>query len=78
LHVYWNEWIDFPLLALPWLCLLAVGLVHGFRGLSDAASTGRDRAMTWISIGIALTQLAGGAALLLYLVYEAWNCWICI
>jgi hypothetical protein len=39
-HVYWHEWIDFPYLALPWLYLLAVGLVHGLRGLTDAATTG--------------------------------------
>jgi hypothetical protein len=38
---------------------------------------GRDRLVAWISVGIAVTQLLAAAALLVYLSYEAWNCWIC-
>jgi hypothetical protein len=77
-HVYWNQWIDFPYLALPWLALVAVALLHGLRVLGEAGSPQRDRALTWISLGIVATQVLAGVALLVYLLYGAWNCEFCL
>jgi hypothetical protein len=77
-HVYWNQRIDFPYLALPWLALVAVALLHGFRVLQESGSTTRDRAVAWISLGITTGQGLAGLVLLLYLLYEGWNCASCL
>ena len=68
LHVYAHEWIDFPILALPWVVFLAFGLIAGLRALSERGATWLGRLLTWASLVIVGVQILAGASFVMYLI----------
>lgn len=64
LHVYANEWVDFPVLAQPWFALVVVGLMAGLRARHARSVNRLNQVLTWTSLGIAGLQIVGAAILL--------------
>jgi uncharacterized membrane protein len=75
-HADLHEYVDFPVLALPWLALIGLGVAAGIRALREEGRTRLERGVGAASLLLALGQLAGGAAFMIYNLINP--CWVCI
>jgi hypothetical protein len=65
LHVYANQWIDFPLLAVPWVGLVGFGLAASLRAIGDLGRTAGDRWLVYAGLCLVAVQLAAGIVLVI-------------